>query len=161
MSEEITFGSTNVCILSFSGESGAGKTESTKLMLKFLSVISQQSLELSLKEKTSCVEQAILESRYFFMSFVSNSGPSLSSGCGLLKKEFKSVGCFLFLDFFYNSSRKSLDMDLAVSDSLPHRARFALVRDPTERSAATSDQRATDSLWRPPGRQEFHPPASV
>ncbi|XP_026639512.1 unconventional myosin-X-like [Microtus ochrogaster] len=58
----------NQCVL-ISGESGAGKTESTKLILKFLSVISQHSLDLSLQEKTSCVEQAILQSSPIMEAF--------------------------------------------------------------------------------------------
>lgn len=47
-----------------SGESGAGKTESTKLLLKFLSAMSQTSLGAPVSEKSTHVEEAILESRY-------------------------------------------------------------------------------------------------
>ncbi|XP_031216105.1 unconventional myosin-X isoform X1 [Mastomys coucha] len=58
----------NQCVL-ISGESGAGKTESTKLILKFLSVVSQHSLDLGLQEKTSSVEQAILQSSPIMEAF--------------------------------------------------------------------------------------------
>uniref|UniRef100_A0A8C5GVU2 Myosin X n=1 Tax=Gouania willdenowi TaxID=441366 RepID=A0A8C5GVU2_GOUWI len=58
----------NQCVL-ISGESGAGKTESTKLILKFLSAMSQHSLELSSQDKTSHVEGALLESSPIMEAF--------------------------------------------------------------------------------------------
>ncbi|RXM27892.1 Unconventional myosin-X [Acipenser ruthenus] len=58
----------NQCVL-ISGESGAGKTESTKLILRFLSAMSQRSLEVTSKEKTSHVEQALLESSPIMEAF--------------------------------------------------------------------------------------------
>ncbi|KAG7275710.1 hypothetical protein CRUP_011337 [Coryphaenoides rupestris] len=56
------------CVL-ISGESGAGKTESTKLLLKFLSVMSQKSSGTPPSEKTTRVEQAIVQSSPIMEAF--------------------------------------------------------------------------------------------
>ncbi|XP_037768620.1 unconventional myosin-X isoform X1 [Chelonia mydas] len=56
------------CVL-ISGESGAGKTESTKLLLKFLSAMSQNSLGSPASEKSTRVEEAILESSPILEAF--------------------------------------------------------------------------------------------
>uniref|UniRef100_A0A3B5A2U5 Unconventional myosin-X-like n=1 Tax=Stegastes partitus TaxID=144197 RepID=A0A3B5A2U5_9TELE len=56
------------CVL-ISGESGAGKTESTKLLLKFLSVMSQNSAGTPLSERTTRVEQALVQSSPIMEAF--------------------------------------------------------------------------------------------
>uniref|UniRef100_A0A3Q3KXQ5 Myosin X, like 3 n=1 Tax=Mastacembelus armatus TaxID=205130 RepID=A0A3Q3KXQ5_9TELE len=56
------------CVL-ISGESGAGKTESTKLLLKFLSVMSQNSAATPLSERTTRVEQALVQSSPIMEAF--------------------------------------------------------------------------------------------
>uniref|UniRef100_A0A8C7K1V3 Unconventional myosin-X-like n=1 Tax=Oncorhynchus kisutch TaxID=8019 RepID=A0A8C7K1V3_ONCKI len=56
------------CVL-ISGESGAGKTESTKLLLQFLSVMSQNSAGTSPTERSTRVEQAIIQSSPIMEAF--------------------------------------------------------------------------------------------
>ncbi|KAG7466962.1 hypothetical protein MATL_G00148210 [Megalops atlanticus] len=56
------------CVL-ISGESGAGKTESTKLLLQFLSVMSQNSAGTPPSERTTHVEQAIVQSSPIMEAF--------------------------------------------------------------------------------------------
>ncbi|KAK2839710.1 hypothetical protein Q5P01_013450 [Channa striata] len=56
------------CVL-ISGESGAGKTESTKLLLKFLSVMSQNSAGTPVSERTTRVEQALVQSSPIMEAF--------------------------------------------------------------------------------------------
>ncbi|XP_028251166.1 unconventional myosin-X [Parambassis ranga] len=56
------------CVL-ISGESGAGKTESTKLLLQFLSVMSQNSAGTPPSEKSTRVEQAIVQSSPIMEAF--------------------------------------------------------------------------------------------
>ncbi|KAJ8349865.1 hypothetical protein SKAU_G00249950 [Synaphobranchus kaupii] len=56
------------CVL-ISGESGAGKTESTKLLLQFLSVMSQNSVGTPPSERTTHVEKAIVQSSPIMEAF--------------------------------------------------------------------------------------------
>ncbi|XP_048857839.1 unconventional myosin-X [Brienomyrus brachyistius] len=56
------------CVL-ISGESGAGKTESTKLILQFLSVMSQNSTGTPDSERSTRVEEAIVQSSPIMEAF--------------------------------------------------------------------------------------------
>uniref|UniRef100_A0A674BIL8 Unconventional myosin-X-like n=1 Tax=Salmo trutta TaxID=8032 RepID=A0A674BIL8_SALTR len=56
------------CVL-ISGESGAGKTESTKLLLQFLSVMSQRSDGTAQSERSTRVEQSIIQSSPIMEAF--------------------------------------------------------------------------------------------
>ncbi|XP_028809967.1 unconventional myosin-X-like [Denticeps clupeoides] len=56
------------CVL-ISGESGAGKTESTKLLLQFLSVMSQNAAGTPPTERSTRVEQAIVQSSPIMEAF--------------------------------------------------------------------------------------------
>ncbi|XP_051942207.1 unconventional myosin-X isoform X2 [Hippocampus zosterae] len=56
------------CVL-ISGESGAGKTESTKLLLQFLSVMSQNAAGMPPSERSTRVEQAIVQSSPIMEAF--------------------------------------------------------------------------------------------
>ncbi|KAK6315512.1 hypothetical protein J4Q44_G00150410 [Coregonus suidteri] len=69
------------CVL-ISGESGAGKTESTKLLLQFLSVMSQKSAWTPLSERSTRVEQAIVQSSPIMEAFgnAKTSG-NIHGGC--------------------------------------------------------------------------------
>uniref|UniRef100_UPI00358EF764 unconventional myosin-X-like isoform X2 n=1 Tax=Myxine glutinosa TaxID=7769 RepID=UPI00358EF764 len=58
----------NQCVL-ISGESGAGKTESTKLILKFLSARSHRAAMHCHQGENTCVETAILESSPIMEAF--------------------------------------------------------------------------------------------
>ncbi|KAJ3591740.1 hypothetical protein NHX12_006872 [Muraenolepis orangiensis] len=71
------------CVL-ISGESGAGKTESTKLLLRFLSVMSQKSSGSAPSEtNTTRVEQAIIQSSRFgkFIQLHFSQGGNIQGGC--------------------------------------------------------------------------------
>uniref|UniRef100_A0A8D2LSK3 Unconventional myosin-X-like n=1 Tax=Varanus komodoensis TaxID=61221 RepID=A0A8D2LSK3_VARKO len=57
------------CILISPGTGNAGKTESTKLLLKFLSAVSQTSLGGPASEKSTHVEEAIMESSPILEAF--------------------------------------------------------------------------------------------
>uniref|UniRef100_A0AAX7UG71 Myosin X, like 3 n=1 Tax=Astatotilapia calliptera TaxID=8154 RepID=A0AAX7UG71_ASTCA len=82
------------CVL-ISGESGAGKTESTKLLLKFLSVMSQNSAGTPPSERTTRVEQALVQSRYCV-----NASPQVQ----VIILMFSRFGKFIQLHFSQNGN---------------------------------------------------------
>ncbi|XP_077395805.1 unconventional myosin-X-like [Festucalex cinctus] len=102
------------CVL-ISGESGAGKTESTKLLLQFLSVMSQNSAGTPPSERSTRVEQAIVQSSPIMEAF--------GNAKTVYNNNSSRFGKFIHLHFSESGNIQGgcvIDCILSCLKNLPH-----------------------------------------